>query len=100
MSLFSKLFGGAKNQEPEPPESSEPLVHVPMLPLITLLVKQEKEKGAPLSEAEVWQIRDKAICVALPASEARAMAEARGYDDIDPAHAWEEWRAYRSSSRA
>ena len=75
--------------------SDETLKIVPIPPLITVLAYHEKEKGAPLTEEEVLTIRDGAICMALPKSEAAALAAARGYDDIALDRAWEEWRTVR-----
>lgn len=48
---------------------------------------------------EVNAIRDKCVCIMLPLSDARKMAEARGYDDIDPRAAWEQWQIAREQLR-
>ena len=99
MKVFSKLFGKAKkatvNREPD---IDEPLLIVPIPPLVTLLSFKEAEKGAPLSELEVLALRDGAICMTLPLSQARAMAAARGYDDLNSQNIWEEWQAYRAGN--
>ena len=76
----------------------EPLVAVPFPPLVTLLKGLEKQKGAALTEEEVVAARDSAICMTMALSRARAMADARGYDDIDPENAWAEWQGVRDSS--
>jgi hypothetical protein len=75
--------------------TDDPLVIVPLPPLVTVLAWHEAQKGAPLTEAEVLEISGKAICMTMPRSEAAAMAAARGYDDIAPDRAWEEWSAAR-----
>jgi len=69
------------------------IVYIPAL--IPLLMKNENEKGSPLTEAEVSHIRDNAICIEVPGDIAFAMAECRGYFDINPERCWPEWSAYR-----
>ena len=75
--------------------SDEELVIVPIPPLVTMLLNRERAKGSPLTEAEVLEIRDGAICMTMRASAARKLAEERGFDDIDPENVWEEWQAIR-----
>ena len=75
--------------------TDDPLLIVPIPPLVMVLAFHEKEKGAPVTEEEVLAIRGKAVCMAMPQSEAAAMAAARGYDDIAPERAWEEWSVAR-----
>jgi hypothetical protein len=66
---------------------------VPIPPLVELLADHERRKGAPLGEEEGRRIAGRAVCMTMPVSGARRMAEARGHDDIDPEHAWEQWQA-------
>jgi hypothetical protein len=75
----------------------EELVVMPMPALVTLLLFKEREKGSSLTEAEVIEIRDSAACIMTPPDVVARIAQARGYDDIDPEHAWEEWTAIRPS---
>ena len=70
------------------------IIFVP--PLITLLLSWESEKGSPLTEDEVNSIRDDATAISLDSETALAMAESRGYRDIDPENCWAEWLAFRS----
>ena len=77
--------------------SDEPLVIVPMPPLVLVLKHREQAKGSPLSEEEVLAIRDAAPSIALPASEARMMAESRGYEDISLEEPWRDWQAVRGA---
>jgi hypothetical protein len=67
------------------------LVVIPIPPLITLLQQQEALKGAALTEAEVVGIRDRAICMTMSRSRAEQLAAQRGFSDIDPSRAWEEY---------
>ena len=70
---------------------------MPMPALVAVLLNREQEKGSPLTEAEVLAIRDSAECTMVPRAMAPQIVEARGYDDIDPERAWEEWNAIRPS---
>ena len=63
--------------------------------LVALLLRAEQGKGSPLSEREVLDIRDRGACVMLPADKVAAMAEGRGYNDIDPEDAWAGWQRAR-----
>jgi len=76
-------------------EHNARLVVTPVPALVEVLLFKEREKGSPLTEAEVVEIRDKAVCIALPLSERIAMDEARGYADLDPENAWEQWQEVR-----
>ncbi|WP_394517406.1 hypothetical protein [Pantoea sp. SGAir0175] len=70
------------------------IIFVP--PLITLLLNRESEKGSPLTEDEVNNIRDDATAISLDSETALAMMKSRGYRDIDPENCWAEWLAFRS----
>jgi hypothetical protein len=59
--------------------------------LISLLVSKAEEKGSPLTEEEVLAIRDNATAIVTDVEGVLAVAERRGYQDIDPEHCWEEW---------
>ncbi|WHU90004.1 hypothetical protein RIN65_19775 (plasmid) [Pantoea agglomerans] len=72
------------------------IVFIPAL--IPLLMKKENEKGSPLTEHEVSHIRDNATTIEVPGDVALAMAECRGYFDINPENCWAEWSAYRSEN--
>ena len=91
------MFGRGMERSSSPREDDDPLVLVPIPALVAVLLHREQEKGSPLTEAEVLAIRDSAVCEALRYSAAAAIAEGRGYDDIAPEHAWEEWNAIRPS---
>jgi len=47
-------------------------------PLVAILHNLEKQKGAPLTEQEVLEIRDRSTAVALPRQVADALTENRG----------------------
>ena len=67
------------------------LIPVFIPPLITLLVKAQKDKGAPLNREEVEAIRDNGVCMAVPPEAAHKLNEERGYCDINPQHAWRDY---------
>jgi hypothetical protein len=71
------------------------LIFLFMPSLVATLANKEKEKGAPLTEAEVLQIRDACPVVMSPPLAAQKVTEARGYDDIDPENVWSEWQRVR-----
>lgn len=73
----------------------EELVPTPVPALIVILLNKEREKGAPLTEAEVIEIRDNAVCMVLPISVKIQMEESRGYPDLDPEYVWEQWQTAR-----
>jgi hypothetical protein len=75
--------------------NEDPLVPVFSPTLIDLLTIMEKQKGSPLTEEEVLELRDKGTCIMVRESMVPKMAEKRGYSDIDPKNAWEEWQARR-----
>ena len=86
-------------RDPEPP-TDDPVIPVYVPALVALLVHCEKQKGSPLTEEEVLGLRDEAICITTRASIARALAERRGYEDIDPRDAWHQWQDVRSQLTA
>lgn len=77
--------------------SPDPLCLVFVPALVALLTAAEDKKGAPLTELEVCDIRDRATCVALPFSTALAMEAERGYPDIVAEDCWYEWQRVRPS---
>jgi hypothetical protein len=79
-------------------KKAEPLVAVFVPPLLELLFLAERELGRPLVEAEVWALRDKANCVALGESAAKALFAKRGHADIDPENAWQKWQIVRRAA--
>ena len=75
---------------------SEDLVLVFMPSLVATLLAAERDKGSPLTEDEVIDIRDNAEVVASPADVAMHVEEERGYRDIDPEDCWLQWQDVRS----
>jgi hypothetical protein len=64
--------------------------------LIARLWQHEQAKGSPLTAEKVTAICERAICMTLRRDLAREIIAERGFADIDPANAWEEWQVARS----
>ncbi len=74
-----------------------PLIPVFIPALVAVLQRAEKLKGAPLTEEEVLSIRDRSPCMMLSRSDVAMLAGKRGYDDLDPNRAWEQWQEVRAT---
>ncbi len=72
---------------------ADPLCLVFVPALVAVLTAAEDRKGSPLTEAEVCNIRDQAVCITLPFSVARDMERERGYPDIVAENCWSEWQS-------
>lgn len=86
-------FGGWN----ECPEPAVQIWYPSLCRLANLLFNLERQKGAPLTESEVLDARNKAVVIALPRAVADELAEKRGYADIDPQNCWAEWLLLRES---
>jgi len=75
----------------------EELLIYPMPSLVSTLLNRERAKGSPLTEAEVIQISDQCPSMAVPIDVAQKIDEERGYKDIDPERAWEQWQEARKN---
>lgn len=63
--------------------------------LASILLSAEKKKGSPLTMTEVEAVRDNAAVVVSRPEAAKAVETRRGYQDIDPQHAWQQWQVLR-----
>jgi hypothetical protein len=77
----------------------EPMVTVFLNPLAMLLAARERQKGSPLTEAEVLEVRDGAVCTQMPLSQAErfyaALDAQMPIPRLDPERIWEQWQAMR-----
>ena len=68
-------------------------------PLAVLLAEREKQKGAPLTEPEVVDVRDTAACTFMPLSQAEqfyASLDAQmPIPRLHPERLWEQWQSLR-----
>lgn len=93
--MLSRLFKPkADRTSSPPPVDDDPIIAVPIPPLVTLLIALEKQKGAPLAKEEVLAARDGAVCMTMRRSMAWQMAEQRGYRDFNPDDVWNEWQSF------
>lgn len=70
-----------------------------MIPsLAAVLMAAESSAGRPLKRAEVEQIVANSATVALEPRDARALERSRGYADIEPELAWEQWQIVRTET--
>ncbi len=71
------------------------LALVPIPSLVSVLLAAERNLGRPLSKAEVERAADEAASTAMAIADAAALEQSRGYADIDPRLAWEQWKVVR-----
>lgn len=71
------------------------LIITPVPALVAVLLAMEREKGVALTREEVEEITHRAECIAMPRHARKKVVEARGYEDIDPEEAWEQWQKVR-----
>jgi hypothetical protein len=93
MKFLNKLL----RKPPPSPSTEEKLAIVPVPPLVVLLLNLERHKGSALTKEEVFEIRDNAICIAMPIDVRDEIAAKRGYPDLNPEYVWEDWTAIRHS---
>lgn len=65
--------------------------------LCAILTALERQHRAPLDQAQVVAARDQAACIATEPRDARKLEHARGYADLEPDLAWEQWQVMRSN---
>ena len=65
--------------------------------LSALLLAAERAAGRALRREEVEALTEKATAIALDLDDSNALERTRGYTDIEPRLAWEQWQIVRSS---
>lgn len=76
--------------------SEQVLVFVPALAAI--LTALEEKAGRPLTQKQVEAARDQGACIAMDPRDAQKLERSRGYADLDPERAWEQWSLVRSET--
>ena len=71
------------------------LTFIPSLSVV--LTAAEQAKGSPLGQAEVEQIVAEGSVVAMEHRDTQALERSRGYADIEPELAWEQWQIVRGA---
>ena len=80
----------------KPRDPNNPLVLDFVPSLVSTLIREEGDKGEPLTSDEVLAVRDKASCIRVPFLAREDVWIKRGYRDVNPERVWEEWQAYRT----
>jgi hypothetical protein len=73
------------------------LVPVIMPSLVAMLASTEKNQGRPLGPSDVSELVANSPCIALERSDALKLEQSRGYADIEPDLAWEQWQIVRET---
>lgn len=73
------------------------LVPVIMPSLVAMLAAKEKEQGRPLEPSEVAELVANSPCIAMERSDALSLEQSRGYADLEPCLAWEQWQIVRET---
>lgn len=91
-------FGVWRLQEPADARiAAVKLVPTIMPSLVALLLATERSEGRPLTEHEVERLVSNSTSIAMEPKDVRALERARGYADIEPELAWEQWQIVRGT---
>lgn len=71
----------------------------PIPTLVSILLATERAKGAPLTREEVERLADGCTAVALSLADSIELERSRGYADLEPRRAWDQWRLVREHHR-
>ena len=89
------MFGWFKKRA----NTSKEKIPVFLNPLVVLLAGVERQKGSPLTEAEVLEVRDNAQCAMMTPEQAEKFYGSLDAQilipRINPENCWEEWQAIR-----
>ena len=83
------------SQEGDPPRPQTEFHPLFVPPLVDVLQAIE-DKSGPATRGQVEETVRRGTCMAVEHGEARALERARGYVDIDPQLAWEQWCVVRA----
>jgi hypothetical protein len=75
------------------------LVLVIIPSLVARLTAAEDSKGEKLSQSEVEALTSDAAAIAMEPRDALVLERSRGYADIEPELAWEQWQIVRRATR-
>jgi hypothetical protein len=65
--------------------------------LVAILASAERSQGRPLTRSEVENVVSKSTAMSMEPAHALALERSRGYADIEPELAWEQWQIVRST---
>jgi hypothetical protein len=93
------VFGWFGRKRKEEADSDAKTVRVYLNPLHAMLGAAERQKGSPLTEAEVLHVRDTTVAIDMTPEQAEkfyASLDAQmPIGRLDPARLWEEWQDVR-----
>ena len=72
-------------------------MHPLLVPPLVVLLHALEQKGGPLTRRQVEETTIQAACIAVEHRHAQEIERARGYADIDPQFAWEQWCVVRAT---
>lgn len=77
----------------------QPTKLVPMIipSLVAMLLNKERQLGRALEPQEVSKLVEQSPCIAMERAHALELEKSRGYADIEPALAWEQWQLIRDT---
>lgn len=75
-------------------------LHPLFVPALVVLLHALEQKSGPLTRRQVEDTTMKAVCVAVEHRHAQEMERSRGYADIDPELAWDQWCVIRANRGA
>jgi hypothetical protein len=75
-------------------------LHPLFMPALVVLLHALEQKAGPLTQRQVEETTKGATCVTMEHRRAQEMERARGYADIDPELAWEQWCVVRANRAA
>lgn len=73
------------------PPRPQPELHLLFVPALVELLRAVEQKSSPLTRRQVEETTEQATCVAIEHRDAQEMERNRGYADIDPEFAWDQW---------
>lgn len=85
---------GASGETGRPPTQ---LAFVFMPALAAVLAAAEQKNGKALTRKQVEALTSQAVCMTMTPADAQKLERARGYADLDPERAWEQWQLVRSA---
>jgi hypothetical protein len=65
--------------------------------LVHLLTAAEEKAGRGLHREEVERLTSEGACIMMTHADAKRLEQSRGYADLEPEHAWQQWQVLRRS---
>lgn len=81
----------------EPGLVPEELTPIPTPALVVILMAKEKELGRALTRTELMGVVRSTPAISMEPGDARRVERSRGYVDIEPRLAWEQWQLVREN---